>query len=57
MVLIKKNCHFSIFSSKEKTKEWEKGKKDIEKKIKGENNGKKRHILYNERNGNSCYRV
>jgi hypothetical protein len=22
------NCHFSIFSSKENTKEWERGKKD-----------------------------
>ena len=24
------NCHFSIFSSKENTKEWEHGKKDAE---------------------------
>lgn len=27
-----KNCHFSIFSTPEKTKEWERGKADSEKK-------------------------
>jgi len=28
------NCHFSLFSTPEKTKEWERGKKDGEKKRK-----------------------